>query len=108
MFRRLVGGVCWDSVLESKRVQDGWVLFKKEVLKVQEQAVPLSHKMSRHGRRLAWMNRELFLRLQEKKGIYLLWKKGGEPGKNTKKLLRCAGRKSERQKPSLNSTWPLG
>ena len=66
----------WGSVLESKGVQGGWLLFKKEVLKVQEQAVPLRHKMSRRGRRSVWMNRELFLRLQEKKRIYLLWKKG--------------------------------
>ena len=64
LFRRLVGGVPWGSVLESKGVQDGWLLFKKEVLKAQEQAVPLSHKMSQCGRRPAWMNRELFLRLQ--------------------------------------------
>ena len=49
LFRRLVGGVPWDSVLESKGVQDGWSLFKKEVLRAQEQAVPLSLKMSRQG-----------------------------------------------------------
>ena len=76
LFRRLVGRVPCGSVLESKGVQDGWLLFKKEVLKAQEQAVPLSRKMSRCGRRPAWMNRELFLRLQEKKRIYLIWKKG--------------------------------
>ena len=75
LFRRLAGGDTWGSVLESKGVQDGWLPFKKEVLKVQEQAVPLSCKMSQH-RRPVWMNRELFLRLQEKKRIYLLWKKG--------------------------------
>ena len=40
-FSRLGGGVPWGSVLESKGVQDGWLLFKKEVLKVQEQVVPL-------------------------------------------------------------------
>ena len=76
LFRRLVGRVPWGSVLESKGVQDGWLLFKKEVLKAQEQADPLRRKMNQCGRRLAWMNRELFLRLQEKKRIYLLWKKG--------------------------------
>ena len=46
LFRRLVRGVPWESVLESKGVQDGWSLFKKEVVKAQEQAVPLSSKMS--------------------------------------------------------------
>ena len=54
LFRGLVGRVPWDSVLESKGVQDGWSLFKKEVLKAQEQAVPLSFKMSQ-CRRPAWM-----------------------------------------------------
>ena len=49
LFRRLVGRVPWGSVSESKGVQDGWLLFKKEVLKAQEQAVPLSRKMSRRG-----------------------------------------------------------
>ena len=59
LFRRQVGGVPWESVLESKGVQDGWLLFKKEVLKAQEQAVPLSRKISRQGRKPAWMNRIL-------------------------------------------------
>jgi len=63
LLRRLVGRVPWGSVLESKGVQDGGLLFKKEVLKVQEQAVPLSHKMTWRGRRPVWMNWELFLRL---------------------------------------------
>jgi len=40
LFRRLVGGVPWDSILDSKGVQDSWSLFKKEFLKVQEQDVP--------------------------------------------------------------------
>ena len=48
LFRRLVGRVPWGSVLESKGVQDGWLLFKKEILKAQDQAVPLSYRMSQH------------------------------------------------------------
>ena len=48
------------------------MFLKKEVLKVQEQAIPLHLKVSQRGRRLMWMNGELFLRLQEKKRIYLL------------------------------------
>jgi len=51
------------------------MLLKKEVLKVQEQAVPLCCMVSRQGRPV-WRNRKPFLRLQEKKRIYLLWKKG--------------------------------
>ena len=69
-------------------MQDGWLLFKREVLKAQEQAVPLSRKMS-WRRRPAWMNRELFLRLQEKKRIYLLWKKGRATRKEYKEVKMC-------------------
>ena len=56
-----------DSVLKGKGVQEGWLLLKKEVLKAQEQAISLCCKMSWWGRRLVWMNKELFLKLQEKK-----------------------------------------
>ena len=52
------------------------MLLKKEVIKAQEQAVHVCCKMSQLRRRHAWMNRELFLRFQEKKRIYLQWKKG--------------------------------
>lgn len=40
LFRRLIGRVSWEVVLKGKGVQEGWTLFKKEILKVQEQAVP--------------------------------------------------------------------
>ena len=46
-----------------------------EVLNAQEQAIYLNCKMSWWGRRSVWLSRELFLRLQEKKRTYLLWKK---------------------------------
>lgn len=38
-------------------------------------AVHMYHKMSSSGCRLAWVKREIFLMLQEKKSIYILWKK---------------------------------
>ena len=92
LFKRLIGGVPWHSVLASKGVQESWLLFKKEVLRAQEQAVPLSCKMSRRGRRPAWMNRELFLRLREKKRIYRLWKEGQATQNEYKEVVRmCRG-----------------
>ena len=51
LFRRQVGGVPWDLVLESKGVQDSWSLFKKEVLKAQEQAVPLNCRIEPVGKK---------------------------------------------------------
>ena len=74
------------------------MLFKKEVLKAQEQAVPLSCKMSWRGRRPEWMNRELFLRLQEKKRIYLLWKKGRATQKEYKEVVKVCREKIRKAK----------
>ena len=74
------------------------MLFKKEVLKAQEQAVPLGPKMSQWGRRLAWMNTELFFRLQEKKRIYLLWRKGQAMQKEYKEVVKMCREKIRKAK----------
>ncbi len=67
LFRTLVERVPWETVLRGKGVQEGWTFFKKEVLKVQEQAVPICHKKNGRGRRPAWLNGELLLGLRKKK-----------------------------------------
>ena len=38
--RMLVAGVPWGSLLKGKGVQEAWMLFKMDILKAQEQAVP--------------------------------------------------------------------
>jgi len=40
LFRKLVERVPWERVLKHKGVQAGWIFFKEEVLKAQEQAAP--------------------------------------------------------------------
>ncbi|KAK4820506.1 hypothetical protein QYF61_000085 [Mycteria americana] len=47
LFRRLVDRVPWEAVLKGKGAQEGWTFFKKEILKAQEQAIPMCQKMSR-------------------------------------------------------------
>ena len=76
LFRTLVGRVCWEAVLKGRGVQEDWALFKKEILMAQEQSVSTCPKTSRCGRRLAWLNRELWLELREKKRVYDIWKRG--------------------------------
>jgi len=46
LLRSLVDRVPWEAVLKDKGIQEGWTLFKEEVLKVQEQAIPMCRKMS--------------------------------------------------------------
>jgi len=72
----LVERVSWERILKGKRVQEGWTFFKEEVLKAQEEAVPLCCKTNRRGIRPAWMNSELFLGLREKRRVFYFWKKG--------------------------------
>jgi len=50
LFRTLVERVPWERVLKNRGVQEGWTFFKEEVLKAQEQAVPMCHKRNRRGR----------------------------------------------------------
>ncbi|KAF1497439.1 Anaphase-promoting complex subunit 4, partial [Megadyptes antipodes antipodes] len=64
------------TVLKGKGIQEGWTIFKKEVLKAQEQAVPVCRKKNGWGRRPAWLNGELLLGLRKKRRVYRLWKKG--------------------------------
>ena len=76
LFRMMVERVLSYSVLKIKGVHEHLMLLNKEFSKWQEQAILLCCKMSQQGIRPVRMSRELFLRLQEKKIIYLLWKKG--------------------------------
>jgi len=50
LFRTLVEKVPWERALKGKGVQEGCTFFKKQVLKVQEQAVPMCCKTNRRGR----------------------------------------------------------
>ena len=75
LLRTLVGRGPWEAVLKGRGVQEGWALFKREILMAQERSVPTCPKTSRHGR-LAWLNRELQLELRRKKRVYNPWKKG--------------------------------
>jgi len=50
MFRTLVERVPWERVLKGRGVQAGWTLFKEELLKAQEQAVPMCRKVNHQER----------------------------------------------------------
>ncbi|PKU43807.1 hypothetical protein llap_5873 [Limosa lapponica baueri] len=76
LFRRLLDKIPWEPALKDIGVQEGWMYFKKEVLKAQEQAVPVWQKTSRRGRRPAWLNRDFFMDLKNKRRVYNLWKRG--------------------------------
>ncbi|PKU38713.1 hypothetical protein llap_10978 [Limosa lapponica baueri] len=76
LYRRLPDKIPWEDALKDTGVQEGWAYFKKEVLKAQEQAVPMCQKKSRWGRRPDWLNRDLLLDLKNKRRVYNFWKRG--------------------------------
>ncbi|KAF1441643.1 hypothetical protein FQV21_0009000, partial [Spheniscus demersus] len=82
-------------------VREGWTIFKKEVLKAQEQAVPVCHKKNGWGRRPAWLNGELFQGLRKKRRVYRLWKKGQATQGEYRDLVRSCREEMRKVKAQL-------
>ncbi|KAF1556515.1 hypothetical protein FQV20_0001978, partial [Eudyptula albosignata] len=82
-------------------VQEGWTFFKKEVLKTQEQAVPVCRKKNGWGRRPAWLNGELLLELRKKRRVYHLWKKGQATQGEYRDLVRSCRKEMRKAKSQL-------
>ncbi|KAF1449307.1 hypothetical protein FQV21_0007288, partial [Spheniscus demersus] len=82
-------------------VQEGWTIFKKEVLKAQEQAVPVCRKKNRSGRRPAWLNGELLQGLRKKGRVYRLWKKGQATQGEYRDLVRSCREEMRKAKAQL-------
>ncbi|KAF1505046.1 hypothetical protein FQV18_0002366, partial [Eudyptula minor novaehollandiae] len=101
LFRTLVERVPWETVLKGKGVQEGWTIFKKEVLKAQEQAVPVCRKKNRWGRRPAWLNGELLQGLRKKRRVYRLWKKGQATQGEYRDLVRSCREEMRKAKAQL-------
>ncbi|KFW71518.1 hypothetical protein AS28_08898, partial [Pygoscelis adeliae] len=101
LFRTLVERVPWETILKGKGVQEGWTIFKKEVLKAQEQAVPLRRKKNGRRRRPAWLNGELLLGLRKKRRVYRLWKKGQATQEEYRDLVRSCREEMRKAKAQL-------
>jgi len=101
LFRRLIDRVPWEAVLRGKGVQEGWTFFKKEIFMVQEQPVLMCQKISRWERRLAWLNRELWLELMKKKRVYDHWKKGQDTQEDYKDVVNLCREKISRAKDQI-------
>jgi len=88
LFRTLVDRLPWETVLKVKGVQVGCTFFKEEVLKAQEQAVPMCCKTNHRRRRPAWLNRQLLLGVRKKRRVYHFRKKGQTTQEEYRDLIR--------------------
>jgi len=101
LFKTVVETVTWKKVLKGKGVQVGWTFFKEDVLKAEEQAVPMCRKTNQWGRWLAWLNRELLLGLRKIRRVYHLWKKGQGTQEEHRGLVRSRREEIQKAKAQL-------
>ncbi|XP_054058617.1 UPF0462 protein C4orf33 homolog isoform X2 [Rissa tridactyla] len=101
LFRTLVERVPWETVPKGKGVQERWTLFKKEILKAQEQAVPKCRKSKGQAEWPVWMNKELLMELRNKRRVYHLWKKGQATQEEYRDLIRLYRAKIREAKAQL-------
>jgi len=59
-----------------KELLDEMATLKDAFLREQELSIPLNKKVSRGGRKRAWLAKDIMVRLREKKELYWLWKQG--------------------------------
>ena len=91
----------WESAFEGFRIHEGWSVFKNHLTKAQEQVVPLCLKLSKRGRRPAWLNRELLIELKRKKKLYDLWKEGQASQENYRAVVCICREKTGKAKAQL-------
>ncbi|NWW41559.1 LIN1 transcriptase, partial [Panurus biarmicus] len=71
---RLIQRVPWEEAFRNKGVQERWAYIKTEILRAQEQTVPVYQNMSQQGKCPAWMGKEVLKERRNKKRVYHLWK----------------------------------
>ena len=98
---KLFSRVSCDSAVEGSGVHECWSVFKKHLLEVQEQAIPLCHKSGKQGRRPAWLSRELLVELQRKKELYNLWKQGQALQEDDRDVVHLCREKTRKAKAQL-------
>jgi len=67
LFRGLVNKTSRQSVLKDKKADQSWQIFKELFLRAQELSVPRTSKSGKEGKRLAWLNWDLLVKLESKK-----------------------------------------
>uniref|UniRef100_A0A8D2L497 Reverse transcriptase domain-containing protein n=1 Tax=Varanus komodoensis TaxID=61221 RepID=A0A8D2L497_VARKO len=68
-----LGKVPWDRLLEGKRVEEGWIALKREVLEAQALTIPLVSKVGRQRRVPPWMRKEVVRGIRRKRNLRRKW-----------------------------------
>ncbi|GAB0203805.1 hypothetical protein GRJ2_002846100 [Grus japonensis] len=76
LFKELVNRTPWETVLRDKGAEQSWQIFKDTFHRAQELSIPRCKKSGKEGKRLAWLSRDLLVKLKGKKEIRRQWKQG--------------------------------
>ncbi|KFZ45983.1 hypothetical protein N321_04792, partial [Antrostomus carolinensis] len=76
LFKELLDGILWETVLRDIGTEQSLQVFKDTFLRTQELTIHRHKKSSRGGKKLAWLSKDLLVKLREKKEIYRQWKQG--------------------------------
>lgn len=89
--RDLANRVPWKIILKGRGVQEGWILFRTDILKAQDQTIP----MCQQRRWAIWMNRESFFWNSRKKDkiVYNLCKKEKASQENYEDVVKLCNEK---------------
>ena len=74
--KELLDEISWEAVLREKGAEKSCPLFRDTLLKAQELSIPQHKKLSTGGRKPAWLNKDLLVKLKDKKEKYRQWKQG--------------------------------
>ncbi|KAK4823476.1 hypothetical protein QYF61_002523 [Mycteria americana] len=86
---------------KSFKIHDPWGLEEALPSKRNHGGGSLQQQTSRRGRRLAWLNRELWLEVRKKRRVYDLWKKQQATQEDYKNVMRLHREKIRRAKAQL-------
>ncbi|KFZ59181.1 hypothetical protein N338_00715, partial [Podiceps cristatus] len=74
LFRELVNGLPWQTVLRGKGAEQRWKIFKDTFCRAQELLIPRCKKSGKESKRPPWLSRDLLVKLKGKKEMHRQWK----------------------------------
>ena len=74
LFKELVDEPPWETVLRDKGAEQTWQLFKDIFLRAHELFLPICKKSDKEGKRLAWLSKDLLVKIKCKREMHRQWK----------------------------------
>jgi len=74
LFKEFVSRTLWEMVLRDRGEEQSWQIFKDTFHRAQELSVLRCKRSSKEGKRLAWLSRDMLVKLKDKRELHRQWK----------------------------------